>query len=545
MHTESTFNSAVFDKTKTIELLKKYWILFTGFLLLFAGILYIFRVGYDDGWISPVTILVMGIAGSMIGYASSIILFRKNARIIAEITAGFTCGFTFTVIAYAHFTDMLTHTIAYGCIIAAALCISVIAFRHNFRVFATLGLASALSAPLIVWAPAFHLFNLYLYILALNIVIIGFGLIKKWRELLAAGIIIDTLLYFGYASVLQFKSWNEPFLYIFIIFLLYAAGSMIMVKREDGSPERFPVLLFAVNLIVFFSWSLYIFSCFRINLSIPFIITGGILLVSFLLFLFLFGRASRIPLTSYLVGFLITAVSGVPFSVYLPGDISPFIQQAAVWLILASSLFIYGYKIRNGLMITGSFILWMIILVYTTITQFSRFISYFPFLNPPAVLWSAIILSGLLMSVYIEKFSPKKSDKGRSVSGKVMSYTLASLSHLIVFCFLSVQIIYAGTRLDMSLFELSCFVSSGWAVFTIILYFWGWKYGRRFFIITAYFVLVMTAIKMIFLDILGETTILKSVFMFITSTFFVFAGFLNYRRQTIISFIAQKEGEIR
>ncbi|MCW8966091.1 MAG: hypothetical protein OQK82_05335, partial [Candidatus Pacearchaeota archaeon] len=55
------------DMNKTTEILKKYWILVIGFLLVFAAILYFIRVGYDDGWIPPLAIVFLGFMSGAAG----------------------------------------------------------------------------------------------------------------------------------------------------------------------------------------------------------------------------------------------------------------------------------------------------------------------------------------------------------------------------------------------------------------------------------------------------------------------------------------------
>jgi uncharacterized membrane protein len=536
------------DKTKTINILKKYWILVLGFLLFFASLLYFIKVGYDAGWISPIVILILGLAAGLVFFIISFFLYRKDYKIIGEICAGFACGITYATIAYANFTSLWTDIVTFIIIIIITLIISIISFKFNLRILTALGFAAALFAPLIVRAPVIHINVLFVYVFLINTAILVFCIVKKWKELSFIGLIMTSLLYIGYYLVIKPVSWLEPFIYVSLIFLLYAAGILTIAKQEGDSFHIPLLLLYFANAICFGFWAIYIFNAFSLSASVPVAVIGVVLLLSALFIYLFFKKSMGAALSCLIIGIILLAVTGIFLSDLTTTGGMEHVIRGVVWLLLVMTVYGAGYKIKNITLITIGLISWFLVLLYWFINAWGidevRWfgLPYTPFINPPGLLWLGVIIVGFLMSIFsnkvIEEKSGEKNKKHYSYIIRIMTF----LSHIAVGGLLTLEIYYLWVYYTMP-FDAAIVYSVVWGLYTFILFLWGFLRKDKFFIYFADAVLIIVVLKIFIFDISGKSNIFVAVTILVTSLLIIATGFLNYKRQTILAFRAQKKEE--
>ncbi|MBN1698027.1 MAG: DUF2339 domain-containing protein [Spirochaetales bacterium] len=536
------------DKSKTIDLLKKYWILLLGFLLFFASLLYFIKIGYDDGWVSPLAILITGIAADVVFFAAGFILYRKEFKIIGEILAGFACGVTYATIAYANFSSLWPDIVTFIIIIGITIVISIINFRFNLRILTALGFAAALFAPLIVRAPAVQVNVLFIYVCLIDAAMILFCIVKKWKELSFIGLILTSLLYIGYYLVIRPSGWIEPFVYVSVIFVLYAAGILFMAKQEGDSFHPPLLVLYIVNIVCFGFWSLYIFKVFSLASSVPVTVLGILLLLSAMFVSMFLKKSSVAAVVFFCTGIVLLAVTGVFLSELADIWGMEHVIRGTVWLLLIAILFITGYRIKNIPLVTAGLAGWFFILLYWFINAWGIDeakwfgLDYTPFINPPGLLWMGVIAAGFFMSILTGKIAGEKVEekkrKGYVYAVRVMTF----LSHIAVGGLLTLEVYYLWVYYTMP-FDAAIVYSVIWGLYAFILFLWGFLRKDKLFIYFADVVLVIVVGKILIFDIAGKSSIFVAATILITSLLIIATGFLNYKRQTILAFRARKKEE--
>ncbi|MBN2440533.1 MAG: DUF2339 domain-containing protein [Spirochaetales bacterium] len=536
------------DMNKTTEILKKYWILVIGFLLVFAALLYFIRVGYDDGWIPPIAIVFLGFISGAAGAIAGIIVYRKEYKIIGEIIAGFSCGIIYATIAYSNFANIWADIITLVIIILITLVLSVITYIYNLRILTALGLSAALFAPFIVKASEFHFFILFIYGFTINAAILFFAIMKKWKELPIIGLIITALLYIGYYFIFNTLIWVEPFSYITLIFILYIAGLFIAAKRDDKKPPSFYLILLTINLLLYAFWTCFIFYLWRLNISIGLLILGFVALLIAGLITIIIKTEKKVILSYFLSGILLVAISGFILGASLTITGMEHVIRGAVWVILTALLFFAGYKTKNNVLAIVGILSWFLVLMYWfshawDIAHVKWFgVTYIPFINPPGLLWSAIALLGFLIAVFSKRIlnSLQKVKNKQGLMYGIVFITF--ISHLTAGILLTFQIQYLWKFYTIA-YNVNIIYSVCWGVYALVLFLWGYLNKEEVFIYFADVILVIVAIKVIFFDMAGETNIFKAATILLTGIIIIIIGFFNYKRQTALAFEEKNKKE--
>lgn len=536
------------DTGKTMEIVKKFWILILGFLIVFSAILYFIRVGYDEGWIPPLAIVFLGgIAGSA-GFIVSFIFFKKEYKIIGEIIAGFSCGIIYATIAYSSFAGIWVDAVTLIIIIIITIVLSMITFVFNLRILTTLGFAAALFAPFIVKAPDFQFFILFIYGFTINAAILFFTVMKKWKELPVIGLVITTILYIAYSLIIFPLTWIEPVIYISLVFLLYMAGLFIMAKREGDSLSVLSLSLISGNVLLYIIWMCLIFSEWGLKIAIAFMIFGFISLIIAVLIFILFKIAKQVTIVYFFLGLVLVAVSGIILSGSIRVVGMEHVVRGALWVVLTAVLFFTGYKLKKDIIAGIGVISWFLVFLYWFINAWGIEhvkwfgIEYIPFINPPGLLWSAVAGLGFFISVFSKKLvqnSTKIKNKRNFLYGIV---AIALLSHLAVGGLLTLQILYLWNFYKID-YDVNIIYSICWGVYAFILFLWGYLNKERFFIYFADLILIVVSVKVLFFDMAGQTNIFKAVTILLTGIMIIVIGFLNYKRETSLAFNAKSRKE--
>ncbi len=536
------------------SILKKYWIIGLAFLIIFASVLYFIKVAYEEGWIAPIIIIITGIVVGLSGFVAGFALYKKNFKIMAEIFAGFGCGVTYATIAYSGFSFIWNNYTVFLSLLSLTAFVTWVNYKFNLRVLTSIGFAAGLFTPFIVRASEFNILLLFVYVAVINVALIIFTVLKKWREVPVIGIVLTFLLYISYYLYIKPSTWLEPFAYVFIIYLIFSAGLLLLTKTDGKNFEGLNLYLSIINAIWFVFWSIYIFQAFSLNTSIPILIVGAVFIISAAVIYLSFPKSIVASLIFFFGGLFLVAVSGGNLGdmVVLKG--MNHIIRAAIWLFVATTIFLTGYKIKNNpFMYTGA-VGWIIIFIYWYIfawdTSLVKWfgVDFIPFINPPGLLWLFLAATGFLVSVFCDRMDDyyRESNKNddsfktdavnvapqveefRKGKFKVISLVIAILSHLTIGGLLTIQIkafweIYNITFIDAGIAFSIC-----WGIYAFILFVWGTYTKKRLFIYFSDVVIVIVAAKVLFFDIAGQANFYKVITTLITGLIVLLIGFLNY-----------------
>jgi hypothetical protein len=444
-------------------------------------------------------------------------------------------------------------------VLAVIVCFTAIlgafSFIGNLRILTALGFAAALFSPLVVRTDYLHFAVLFVFVFTINLVILGFAVVKKWKELPIIGFVATAFLVLAYNVVIRPETWIEPFTYIVLLFIAYAIGVIVLAKREGGPFRAYHITILALSIAWFAVWSVDIFARFHLSLAVPFIIAGFAIIVCAWVINSMFAGSKTAAYTFFVAGVLTVAFAGL-----FVGDLSRIAGMAhvirgCVWMAIVFVLFFIGYGMRNRDLIRIGMVFWLIVFIYWLFNAWGIGdvewfgVAYVPFVNPPGLLWLFISITGFIIAVLGKKSSEKQGADEEKKSkiiysfSVVMAIIIAILSHIAIGGLLTLEISYLWKFYTIG-FSAMFVYSLVWGVYALILFLWGYTNNERLFIYFADIVLVIVLVKILFFDLAGETSIVKAISILLTGIVIVIIGFLNYRREAAISFAKKRrDGE--
>ena len=515
---------------KFLELMKKYWIVILGFCIIFASFLYFFTVAYNEGWIPPIVIVIIGLVAGISLCSLGFYFYKKELRVLSEILAGFGCSIMYATIAYSGITALWSNTAVFVSLIALTVFTTWVSFTFNLRILTSLGFAGGLFTPLIVRASSMSMYLLFFYVFIINAAILFFCLMKKWRELPIIGMILTFMLYISYYLYFVPQYLIEPLFYVSAIYLLYAVG-LLLISRKDGTNfEGLNLYLSIINGIWFTFWAIFIFNSFSLSSSIPILIVGIMFIISAAAIYFSFPTSKAASMIYFFGGLMLIVISGGDIGSYFPIRGMDHVLRGSIWLGISFILYLTGLRLKNKVLLSLGIGSWFFVFIYWFIFAWNIEwvkwfgVKYVPFINPPALLWIGLSAIGFFISY---SFSARYEEfKYRDFI--VMKYSPVVLS-------LTNQIITFWDAYDIKIVTFGIILSIVWGIYALLLFVWGMLSKSKFFIFFADAVLVFVSLKIVFYDITGVTSIYKAISIFATGLIILVIGYLNYIWQTKIN----------
>ncbi|HBE04362.1 MAG: hypothetical protein A2096_06075 [Spirochaetes bacterium GWF1_41_5] len=529
------------------NLFKKYWIIVLGGLIIFSSILYLFKYAYDNMYIDSVFIVTIGLFSGISFIIGGLVIYQRKNQILGEILAGIGLGGIYSTIIYTAVTSLWNNYTVFVSIIAITIITSAISYNFNLRVLTSCGFAGALFSPFIIRATSFNINFLVGYILIINIAMIAFTYFKKWKELPIIAIILTFLLYISYYLIIKTDNWYTPFSYILSFYIIYATGLLFLTKKEADRFDGLNLYLSYINALWFGFWAYYIMSQYDLNINYPLILISLVFILTSIL-LSLSYPSSKLAIYSYLItGIVLLAVCGDNLTSFLEIRNISYVFRATIWLTIISLGFVFCIKKNKHKYLPFLNIAWLIIFIYWLVFAWDienvRWFgtSFIPFINPPALVWIYFAVTGLVVSKYYYKQEEIK--KSQIISSKVTDekpifflHEIITLSSLIAIGGLLIkQISNLWEYYHITQIEVNIIYSIILGIYALVLFIWGICFSRKFYIFVADMILISVAIKVIFFDMSGDTSIYKVFSIFITGIVFIIIGYFNFKMQNIIS----------
>ena len=509
---------------------KKYWTLYLGLAFVFLSFLYFIKLAFQGGLFPPILMVAIGILFGISGLFGGHTFFVKENKLAAEVSAGIGAASLYVTLAYAAFSPEITWSFyAYlVALIAVNALVVWLSLRFDMRILTNLSLAAGLITPLVLKASEPQVILLFLYALPINLGALGLSVVKRWQELRVSSFALTLLIYISYYIYFEPIAWSKPFGYITCFFLVYAAGLIFASWRDQGKFEGLNLYLGAVNAINYVFWTFFIFTKFNLPYSLPILFVGLIFLISSFL-IYKLSPEGRFPILTYFVmGILVIAMAGPDFGRWFETAGLPFVIQGAVWMILAVLVFTAGYATRSEILVHLGLACWgMVLLFWFSVAWDVEWVSWFgltfmPFINPGALLWIMLAVSGFVMSRLYERLNARQ-DQNTYESLIVM---VSFVSHLVVGGLLTIQIQNVWQAYELTFVDSNLMLSLAWGLYALLLSFWGVWVKSRFFRLAGTGVLIFVAAKALLYDLAGQASMYKAGFLFlmgliILSIFFV------------------------
>ena len=521
-----------------LENLKKNWITWLGILFVFLAFLYFLKLAIDQAWIPPVARvavgLVLGISGAFAGYW----LYRKEPSAKAEFIAGFGLSLLYATFAYASFSEdiLWSPNTLFISMVATTLAISWVGAKYKMRILIFMCVLGGLLTPLIIQAPESGVLLLFFYVFALNAMAIYLSAAQDWKELRGMSFAVTVVIYSLYYVYFDPMSWGEPFLYLAAFFVTYFAGLILASWYRDKDFEGINLYLSLLNAINFAFWSIFILESFTLAYTGPALIIGFAFIGAGALIYRLSGQSLVAPILYVVLGVVVIAIAVNDLGHHYTVAGMHYVISSAIWLFLIVLAFAAGHFIKSRVAQKISLGAWALLLMYWFGHAWSvEWVNWFgmhfiPFLNPGALVWMGLAVSGFIMSRLLTRYAAQEGiSEDEAYYLPKVSLIMAIASHVVVGGLLTVQVQNIWKAYEVSIVSLNLSLSVVWMLYALLLFLWGAFSRATVFRLLGTAVLLATSFKIFFWDLSQASSIQKVVFLLIAGGLTLLIAWVNKR----------------
>lgn len=226
-----------------------------GILLLLISFGFIFKLSYDNGYITENLIILFGVVFGVALLGLGLKVRSKNRIILSQVLFGGGVA-TFFITTYSAYQvyGLISSIIAFAILVIIALISFSIAIAVESPAMSIIGVLGGLITPFVVDLDFIGLKGLGIYILILSICSMAIYLFKKWKSLLISSVVGV----FGvtcYLSLLDSFSVSETYqlaLLILAVLIIFNGADYILFYRNKISktlPYLNPILLGLLPLL--------------------------------------------------------------------------------------------------------------------------------------------------------------------------------------------------------------------------------------------------------------------------------------------------------
>ncbi len=510
------------------SIIEKNWITFLGIGFIFLAFMYFLKLAIDEGWLPPAARAATGIALGISGLFSGFYFFTKKKILSAQSIAGLGSGIIYATIAYASFSTEISWSpnILGITTILMSTVICTFAYKFNLRVLALMGIIGGLLTPLIIKANPDQDFILFIYLFIINVSALYISALKSWSELRAVTFISTLIIYITYYFHFDPVYWTKPFMYVSILYFVYLFGLILSSWKDENKHDGLNLYLGMINAVNYVFWSIYIFSSFDVPYVIPVLIVG----LSFILassIIFRLNSTAMLASGTYLIlGLIVIAISVSDIGLLLETDGLQYAVNAGTWLVIVFSFYIIGRFFSNETFRYAGMAGWFLVAIfwYTVAWEVEWVewfgIRYIPFINPGALVWIAMAISGFYISKRLLAEEQVKNREGYS-----SLFAIASL--IVIGGLFTVQIQNFWDAYNIISIKIGLTLSFMWFLFALVISMWGAYSKESIYKWLGYAVIAISSIKVLLIDLNGESSIYKIIALLLIGGTSLLIGYVN------------------
>lgn len=502
------------------DLLKLNWINGLGISFIFTAFLYFLKIAADNGWLPPEVRAASGLALGATAIFSGLALFKKGKTYVAETISGLGIAMLYATLAYVSFSESIMWSP--NAMLISMVCISIttcyIAIKSNMRILYLLSTIGGLITPLIIKAGETDDFMLFIYLFIINVAALYVSALKKWHELKIISFILSLAIYTTYYVLFDPIQWVKPLFYISVLFITYIIGLTISSWNQNTSEISINHYLEILNAINFVFWANLIFGEFEIPHTLPMVIVGIVFISLGTITYYFKDKNFNLLNGAYLaLGTIVMAIACSDTGLLLKNGMN-YVVNCGIWTILIAAAFIFGKKSKNNSILLGTYATFLIATTYwytvawdvewLTIFGFK----YIPFFNAGALIWISLAFLGFYFSKHELN---NTNNKQQMIDNNILSITLAMISHIIVGGLLTVQISNLWSAYHISILNENLSMSICWIIYALTIYLWNNVNNAKVYKIFGASVLIITSLKVFFIDLSGKATFEKVIFLLI------------------------------
>lgn len=490
------------------DMMKSHWTSLLGAIFVIAAFITLFQTTIDKGWVTNPMKIGAGLAcGLAFAIGGGRLALRPKLELTGQILLGIGACILYATFSFAGiYDDMWKPTIVLLSMTAVTAGLLAYAHRFSSRLLTNIALAGGLLAPLLLRPDWDAVFTLFLYLLVLNVAFFYLSIAQGWLELRIVAFAGTWLLYTVY--YLHFSPsaegiWNMPIRYAIAAYLFYTAGLLLASWKSKLIFDGADLYLNVVNGLLFGMWSMYIWQG-SVSYGLVIACMGAVYVTAGLI-MYSLGRSRSVPAAASLL-------SGVLLMLMSLNDLGEGVLfNVMMWIGYITLLTVVGHWKRWYAAVLIASIAWLYLGVYWyavtwTAPRGEWFGVYIPFLNWGAAAWIALAALGFYYSRTL------RLPGASAAMSKGMSRFFALLSHLIVGGLMTRQVenIFTEYYADAPKVYMDLALSIVWGCYALLLMLWGAYYRERTFRWFGSIVLVLVAVKTIFMDLSGQDTLYKA-----------------------------------
>lgn len=261
------------------------WLAKIGVVALVLGVSFFLKYAFDNNWIGPTGRVILGIIG---GIALLVLgeFFRKKYLAYSQIVSGGGIAILYLSIYAAYgWYSLVDQTLAYLFMTFVTVAAGFFSIRAGQPPLLIMGMLGGFLTPALIGSEERGLYELFTYILILNLGVLGVSFFKKWRALNLIALIFTLLYQISWQSqTLKSEEIWPTALYASIFFLIFTAAT---VSHNIWRKERSDFFDTSILLINSFSYFLFLWDLFEGN-------KNGMSFYALLLAILYFGLAQLI-----------------------------------------------------------------------------------------------------------------------------------------------------------------------------------------------------------------------------------------------------------
>lgn len=232
------------------------WLVWVGAIVVAAGFGIFLKYAFERGWVNEYARIAMGVAGGGLLIWFGEYLFRRKFAALAQgmVALGLIILYLTFFTAY-HFYHMFGVWWAFGLFFAITIGGMVIALVHNAHATAFLSIFGGFATPLMLADPtssAYYEPFLFSYLFIINVGVLFVTSIKRWRAIAFVAFLL-TLVYFTSWYVRDYTAADFSLAAgfataYFVLFSFMATPQSIIWRRKTGWED---IVLVGLNTFVF------------------------------------------------------------------------------------------------------------------------------------------------------------------------------------------------------------------------------------------------------------------------------------------------------
>ncbi len=155
-----------------------------GSLLLLIGIAFVYKLAYDNGYISDFITIVIGYVLSFAILSAGRYFITKNRLILSQILTGtaYSACYITTFAAHLHY-GLIDNVTAFLILLITSLFIFAYSYKHNFQIVASIATAFSICVPFIVEMSFVGILGFGIYLACISLLAMTIYAFKKWHVL--------------------------------------------------------------------------------------------------------------------------------------------------------------------------------------------------------------------------------------------------------------------------------------------------------------------------------------------------------------------------